>query len=401
MIEMTKPGHAVHERSGAAPGRPGVPWRTVVTLAALLAFADGFWMMSLRGAVGAIERTQGPFLSWLGESAATLPVFVLAVLAALTLALRWFGPVLSRPRTVVATGLLVAAAATVAGVAEVAASSAWDYQLQLQLMDSMHHGGPASLDPIQEQASLGLQLRAIGYGSAILLITNVMAVGWAVAIRGGRLDISRERRRPPRNGPADHRRLFLAAALFASAAIHTAVVPEHLSEWGAAGAFFVILAAAELAAGILVLPGRRPPIMLLAVAAVSIVPLALWLCSRTVGLPFGPDAGVPEMIGLPDCAAGALELSTLLVAVVLLRDQGRPSRRLPASAHLRALPVVAAIAVGALGLAGTGQAWFANPGSPGDHAVKIDHPSAPESAAASPPWGPEPGTANTGGSGVN
>ena len=400
MIEKTTLPNPVRERSGVIPGPPAIPWSTVITLAALMAFADGFWMMSLRGAVGAIERTQEPFASWLYESTAALPLFMVAVLAALTLALRWFGPVLSRPRTVMATGFLVAGAGTLVGIAEVAVSSAWDYQLQLQLMDSLHHMTTPAALPLQEQASLGLQFRAIGYGSAILLITNVVATGWAIAIHGGRLDISRERRRPPRNGPADHRRLFLAAALFASAAIHTAVVPEHLSEWAAAGAFFVILAAAELAAGILVLPGRRPPITLLAVAAVSIVPLALWLCSRTGGLPFGPDAGVPEMIGLPDCAAGALELSTLLVAVVLLRDQGRPSRRLPASAHLRALPVVAAIAVGVLGLAGTGQAWFANPGSPGDHAVKIDHSSAPESAAASAPWGPEPGTANTGGSGV-
>ena len=38
----------------------GVPWRTVLPLAVVLAFADGFWIISLRGAVGALERTESP-----------------------------------------------------------------------------------------------------------------------------------------------------------------------------------------------------------------------------------------------------------------------------------------------------------------------------------------------------
>ena len=37
------------------------------------------------------------------------------------------------------------------------------------------------------------------------------------------------------------------AALLGSAAIHAAVIPEHLAEWPAAGGFFVLLAAAEIA----------------------------------------------------------------------------------------------------------------------------------------------------------
>ena len=49
------------ERPSEARPRTSVPWATVLTLAVVLAYADGFWMTSLRGAVGAIERTQGPF----------------------------------------------------------------------------------------------------------------------------------------------------------------------------------------------------------------------------------------------------------------------------------------------------------------------------------------------------
>ena len=354
--------------SGPIPVRPAVPWLTVVSLSVVMAYADGFWMMSLRGAVGAIERTEEPFASWLRESTLVLPVYVFAVLGALTLALHRFGPEL-RKSSAVLTALLIVAAGTGVGIALITVSSAYDYQLQsgqLQLIDSMSHtcanGGCLAL---QEQASLGLQMRAVGYGSGILLVTNLVLVGWVVAIRGGRLDVSRIRRRTARGGGIDHRRIFLAAALFGSAAIHAAVVPEHLSDWAAAGVFFAILAAAQLALGLLSL-GRRHRALLLAVAAVSIAPLALWLWSRTVGLPFGPAAGAPESAGLPDIAAGILELGTLLVAVALLRDTGRLPGNPPVSAHNRSLPVVAAVAIGVLGLAGTAPAWFGNPGGSGN-----------------------------------
>ena len=375
MIENTRLANADIDRSGSVPDRRAVPWLTVVSLSVVLAYADGFWMMSLRGAVGAIERTEEPFASWLRESTLVLPVFVFAVLGALTLALRLFGPVLRRSSTVL-TVLLVVAAGTAVGMALITVSAAYDYQLQssqLQLIGSMSHTCPdGSCLALQEQASLGLQMRAVGYGSGILLVTNLVLVGWVVAIRGGRLDVSRTRRPTSRGRGIEHRGLFLAAALFGSAAIHAAVVPEHLSQWAGAGVFFAILAAAQLAVGLLSL-GRRHRAVLLAVAAISMVPLALWLCSRTVGLPFGPGVGVPEPAGLPDIAAGVLELGTLLAAVALLRDKGRRPIGPSLSAHIRSLPVVAAIAIGVLGLAGTGPAWFGNPGGSGDESVQVHH----------------------------
>ena len=375
MIENTKPGNADVERSGSIPGRPAVPWLTVVSLSVVMAYADGFWMMSLRGAVGAIERTDEPFASWLRESTLVLPVFVFAVLGALTLALRLFGPELRKSSTVL-TALLIVAAGTVVGMALITVSSAYDYQLQsgqLQLIDSMSHTcAEGNCLALQQQASLGLQVQAVGYGIGILLVTNLVLVGWVVAIRGGRLDVSRTRRQTARGRGTDHRRLFLAATLVGSAAIHAAVVPEHLGEWATAGVFFAILAAAQLALGLLSL-GRRHRALLLAVAAASIVPLALWLCSRTVGLPFGPAAGTPESAGLPDIAAGVLELGTLLAAVALLRAKGRLPRHPLVSAHVRSLPVVAAIAIGVLGLAGTAPAWFGNPGGSGNESVTVPH----------------------------
>ena len=49
------------------PGRSGVAWWTVLPLAALMAYGDGFWVMSLREAAGAIERMDSPFQAGCGS----------------------------------------------------------------------------------------------------------------------------------------------------------------------------------------------------------------------------------------------------------------------------------------------------------------------------------------------
>ena len=369
--------------SGAIASRLAVPWFTVLSLAVVMAYATGFWLISLRGAVGAIERTQGPFATWLRESTLALPFFVFAVLGALTLALRRFGPVLRKPRTVAATALLVVAAGTLVGVAAMVASSAYDYQLQsnqLQFMHSAHNSGAASVLAAQEQATLDLHVRGVLVASALLLVTNLVLVGWVVAFRGGRLDVSSTRHAPAvpaaatpaaegaHSSRADDLRLLLVAGLFGSAAIHAAVVPEHLAEWTAAGVFFIILTAAEVAVGGLLL-ARLQPTVLLAAAVVSIGPLMLWLYSRTLGLPFGPEPGVPEAVGLADCVACVLEVGTLLLAVVLLRARGWLGQRPPVSAHARALTLVAVVAVTFIGLGGSGLAWLDVVGNSGEPSV--------------------------------
>ena len=400
-VSLTAPGVASEAFVAARPAgavatarvrrdrasRAEVPWSTVLPLAVVLAFADGFWVISLRGAVGAIERTDDPFRTWLVESTLALPVFVFAVLAALTLALRWVGPVVRRPRAVVAVLLLVVAAATLVGVAALTASSAYDYHLQsgqLTLMQDMRggcEGGCAARD-----ATLDLHVKAVGYGSGILLVTNVVVAGWVVALRGGRLDTARQPRSRPRlvwprlvrprlvrprlvrqarplgRRPGERRRsreydvrLVLAAGLVGAGVVHLAVVPAHLAEWPTAGVFFVLLAAAQLLAAPLVLVRPRPGAV--AAGVVSLAPLGLWLLSRTAGLPVGPEAGVAEAVGLADGAVGVLELATLVASLVLLRSGGWLRRvRLPE--HVVRLGLVAVVAVTAFGLAGSGVTWL-------------------------------------------
>ena len=186
--------------------RPRVSRVTVALLAVVMAYADGFWMTSLQGAIGAIERTQGPFLRWLSDSTLMLPVFVLAAWAAVRLGHRRYGQVLRAPRPVLLTALLAALAGTAVGIAALAASSAYDYHLQsqlLQLLDSTHgHGHPVVAAP--DGACLGtcqalsatrvLHVRAVMDGGVVLLITNIVLVGWVVALRGGQLDPVRRNR---------------------------------------------------------------------------------------------------------------------------------------------------------------------------------------------------------------
>ena len=190
--------------------RRHVHWPTVGLLAAVLAVADGFWLTSLQAAIGAVERTGGPFSSWMRISAVLLPVFVVAVWKALSAAHRRYGPDLSRPRTVAAAALLVVSVGTVVGAGAVAASSAYDYDLQVKQLQAMHathgltvdhsrgHGVVAGsgavtvpggvIGPGQDQLStLAVHVRGVGYATGVLLVTNLLLVGWVVALRGGRL----------------------------------------------------------------------------------------------------------------------------------------------------------------------------------------------------------------------
>jgi hypothetical protein len=86
------------------------------------------------------------------------------------------------------------------------------------------------------------------------------------------------------------------------------------------------------------------------------------------------DAGVAEAVGVADVGACVLELGTLAVAAVLLRARGKLNTRpVAAPAHLRALAVVAAIAVGTLGLAAAVPGWYSDEGTPEDVTHTLTH----------------------------
>ncbi len=330
-----------------------------------MAYADGFWALSMRNAVGAVARTDAPFANWFRGSTLALPVFVLAVLGALTVALRRYGPELGTPRAGALTALMAVAAGTTVAILASVASSAYDYHLQagqLSMVAGMHGGCGVDCLARQRHMTLAAHARGLGYVSALLLVTNLVLVGWVVAVLGGRLRVSATRRlnaTAPGLSSASRRndvRLIVIVCLLGSVVIHAAVAGDHLAEWTAAGVFFVLLVAVELAvAGLMGAPLARRAWLeratLIAAAAVSIGPLLLWLYSRTAGLPFGPEPGTPERIAVAECAACALEVVTLISALGLLRA-GAWLHRPAASAHVRGLAIVAVIAITTIGLAG-------------------------------------------------
>jgi hypothetical protein len=173
-----------------------------VALATLMSAADAFVLTVEQGAVGAIERTGGPFLDWLRTSAMLLPLFVLAVLVALSVARRSAGRV--RPsRAVLVAGALVVIAGTFVGTAAVAVSAAYDYHLQsaqLQSTAALHGSihGPAHAASVSIAQAESLRMDALGARNAgrLVLAANLVIVGWVTALRGGRLEATNVRRWP-------------------------------------------------------------------------------------------------------------------------------------------------------------------------------------------------------------
>jgi hypothetical protein len=140
-----------------------------------------------------------------------------------------------------------------------------------------------------------------------------------------------EPRMPKRFLDAGGRRrvpLVVAAVSAAGAgAVHVTVIPEHFHETAVYGVFFIITAAVQflLAAALYLRPSYR---LLAAGAAGNACLIALWLTSRLVGIPLGPEAGSVEAFGPLDILASSFELAFVLSSVLLAR---RPSRTSGAS----------------------------------------------------------------------
>ena len=197
--------------------RLGVSWPTIILFAVVISYVSGFWVTSLQGAIGSLERSEPPFQRWLRDSTLMVPVYVGAILVAVLLARRWFGR--SHRAVVRAAGAaaLIIAACTLVGIAEVANSSAYDYHLQTQHIDLVHelnHGDTAeSTAPAdsasdacvgacaQKESTLRLHVRAVTKASALMLITNILLVGWLLAVGGDRLWQRPGTKQPEEAGP--------------------------------------------------------------------------------------------------------------------------------------------------------------------------------------------------------
>lgn len=137
------------------------------------------------------------------------------------------------------------------------------------------------------------------------------------------------------------------AAMVGSAAVHATVVGEHLDEWLLAGAFFALVTLTELvlALAVVVAWSQRTA---MAVVVTSMGTVVVWLVSRTVGLPFGPEEfRAAEAVGAPDLACCVLEVvAAALAAPWALRH--RSQRRSAPTSSTRAGVAAAAVLAGVL-----------------------------------------------------
>jgi FtsP/CotA-like multicopper oxidase with cupredoxin domain len=193
-----------------------------------------------------------------------------------------------------------------------------------------------------------------------------------------------ERDRPAAQRPRPA--LLIAASLLTlgPAAIHFAVAPMHFQEYVPFGALFVLtgLAQVALAAALLARPSRR---LFLAGAAGTASVIALYVVSRSIGLPVGPRPWRPEMVGFPDIACTAMEVLSVLVLALLALARPRSRRAHPVRVALASAPwFLLAAALSGVGTAsvvdGMPLAFNTSPPVPGRPSTTVDLLTAPAGA---------------------
>jgi hypothetical protein len=119
-------------------------------------------------------------------------------------------------------------------------------------------------------------------------------------------------------------------ASLGAGAIHLALTPAHLDEWWGYGAFFLALGLFQSAYGLPLLVPRLASWFMsryaLAGAIVNIAVIGLYIVTRTVGIPLGPEAGEVEGVGISDTISKFLEV---LLAGILIRHFIRYGRYEP------------------------------------------------------------------------
>ena len=142
---------------------------------------------------------------------------------------------------------------------------------------------------------------------------STVASAFAAVLAAGAATLVVIARRPPAGV------VLVAAALCTSgaAAIHFAVTNAHFNEWWGFGVFFFLAGWVQLLwAAISVRVSSRGLLAIGLVGNASVV--VLWLVTRTVGVPLGPDPGEVEALGWADGIATGFEAAAALCCLVLL-----------------------------------------------------------------------------------
>lgn len=125
----------------------------------------------------------------------------------------------------------------------------------------------------------------------------------------------------------------LATCSAAAATVHLAVISEHVEQYWLFGVFFALAGLAQALFAVLVVE-RPSPLVYLAGAFGNAGIIALWIVSRTAGLPLGPDPGEAEAVGTADVVSTVLEVVIVTGCVALLLRPLRVGIRRPRLAAL-------------------------------------------------------------------
>ena len=225
-----------------------------------------------------------------------------------------------------------------------AAAAAFAGYLVAQLLVTMH-----GLD--------GMMLAKLGPGLFLSAAGTLLVAG---SILLPETDAETASEQPPTTSRSSARLLTNAIALASVGAgvIHLAVAPDHLREWVPFGVFFICLGVAQLAWSALLLT-RPTRGLLLAGTIGSALVVALWMLSRSAGIPIGPEHWSPEAIGFADVVCSAYEVLVVIGGVILLRGRDRQLGRAGGTLGrvgplLVGAPLTVAAVVSAAGVLGSG-----------------------------------------------
>jgi hypothetical protein len=122
---------------------------------------------------------------------------------------------------------------------------------------------------------------------------------------------------------------MLAGALTAVAGlIHVKAAVDHVGHYWLFAVVFAAVACGQIALAVVLWRTDVADRVLAAAAVVTVGVVAVWIVSRTVGLPIGPWAGEAEAIGVSDAIVMIIELVFVAVVSAIVRPEGRVGRHL-------------------------------------------------------------------------
>ena len=152
----------------------------------------------------------------------------------------------------------------------------------------------------------------------------------------------------------------IAAGLsLAVGVIHAIGTVDHFSHYWLYGVFFMLVTYGQVLWGIALWRDRASARTLAIGAYANLAIVAVWIVSRTIGIPFGPYAFDAEPIGIADAAATVDELLIAAYVAVILLPRLRAVRGLrvlhgPFRVHIGMMMCSASVFAGMLGGHGHG-----------------------------------------------